>query len=155
MLYASVLPPFWLFMILTTSCPCSLALSLSPDLSCFQLANPPPQCNTTQHLLGFTLFSKHTPTGKGKASGPLGGGEQANSFLYYEKKKLLSKKRRGRGVECPKVPPDPPKDAAARSGGHPTGSRAHGGNFCAKFGPFEAGGEFILIFSLIFRHRGL
>lgn len=94
-----------------------LSLSLSPDLSCFQLANPPPQCNAAQHLLGFTLFSKHTPMGKGKASGPLGGGEQANSFLYYEKKNFCPKNDGEGGASAPKSLRIPPKAAAAGSAG--------------------------------------
>lgn len=87
-----------------------LSLSLSPDLSCFQLANPPPQCNATQHLLAFTLFSKHTPMGKGKAPGLLRGGEQANSFLYYEKKNFCPKNDGKGGSSSPKslgIPPKP------------------------------------------------
>lgn len=48
--------------------------------------------------------------GKGKAPGPLGGGEQANSFLYYEKKKNFCPKNDGKGgSSAPKSLRIPPK----------------------------------------------
>lgn len=132
-----------------------LSLSLSPDLSCFQLAIPLPSAARLGAPRLRTVLPTHAD-GAGKAPGPPGGGERANSLLYPEKKNHFCPKSRGEGgASAPKSLRIPPKAAAAGAGGPPPGSRVRGGNFCAKFGRFEAGGEFILIFSLIFRHRRL
>lgn len=128
--------------------------ALSPDLSCFQLANPAPQCYPPSTLLAFLSFSSK-PTRERKRK-PLASAEvkKGGKFVSLccwggggEKKKLLSNEKREKGAGCPKVTPDPPKASAA---GTPVLRPARAiplQRFCAKCVRFGDTAEFSLIFS--------
>lgn len=149
LLYGSVLPPFWLFMILTTSCPCceSLRISLSPTPP----SNPPFRSLSCL----FRLLSK-TRRRKEKPPRPTEARQQAICFLFMGcggggKKggeKLLSNKKGAKpGAACPKATPEPPQTLAAGSPPPTADAKTPLEDFCAKCSPFEGSGEFILIFS--------
>lgn len=98
-----------------------LSLSLSPDLSCFQLAIPLPSAARLGAPRLRTVLPTHAD-GAGEGSRATRRG-RAGKFVALPRKKnpLLSKKPRGRGGERPKVAPDPPQSGGRRGRGTPSG----------------------------------